>query len=68
MNNLWLTFMQLDVNVRSYRIGLALLFVGLTWSLLGCTVVGAVMVMESVLTSYIAAWVNVSAARVKGAE
>lgn len=62
------SFMSLDINVRSYWIGLVLLFIGLTWSLLGCTVVGAVMVGESVLTSYMAAWVNVADARAKGAE
>jgi len=45
-----------DEHQRNYALGLLLLFVGLTWSLIGLTVVGAVMVVESVITSYLVVW------------
>ena len=43
---------------KIYWLGLILLFVGLTWSeslFRALTVVGAIMVVESVVTSYLAA-------------
>ncbi len=47
-----------DQNQRNYWLGLLLLFCGLTWSLIGLTVVGAVMIVESMLTSYLAGLIN----------
>lgn len=55
----WLESLRtMDQNQRNYWLGLVLLFVGLTWSLIGLTVVGAVMVFESMLTSYMAGLIN----------
>jgi hypothetical protein len=50
-----------DMNMRSYWLGLLLLFVGLAWGVsvaTGLTVVGAVIIGESVLTSYLAQWLK----------
>ena len=48
----------MDQNQRNYWLGLLLLFCGLTWSLIGLTVVGAVMVVDGVLTSYLVVWLS----------
>jgi len=51
----------MDANQRNYWLGLLLLFSGLTWYIsvfLALTVIGAVMIIESVITSYIAALIN----------
>ena len=48
----------MDQHQRNYWLGLLLLFVGLTWSLIGLTVVGAVMVVESTITSYLVVWLS----------
>lgn len=54
-------FNGLEVVERNYWLGLALLFVGLAWGVsiaTGLTVVGGVMIVESVITSYLAGWIN----------
>ena len=56
----FITWLQTqDRNERAYWVGLLLLFCGLTWSAIGLTVVGAVMICESVLTSYLVIWLSV---------
>lgn len=48
-------------NEKAYWIGLFLMFVGLTWSstvFVALTVVGTVMIIESIATSYLAGWIN----------
>ena len=47
------TLRKINPNQRNYWLGLSLLFAGLTWSRIGLTVVGAVLVIESTLTSYL---------------
>jgi hypothetical protein len=47
-----------DRNEKTYWLGLVLLFIGLTWSeslFKALVVVGAIMALESMLTSYLAA-------------
>jgi hypothetical protein len=54
-----LAWLPKDRNEQFYWLGLILLFVGLTWSdslFKALAVVGGVMVAESVLTSYLAAF------------
>lgn len=51
----------MDQNQRNYWLGLMLLFMGLTgWVsiFMALTVIGAAMVLESTITSYLAAWIN----------
>ena len=51
----------IDRNERNFWLGLLLLFVGLSGSasvFAACAVVGAAMAIESVITSYLAAWLN----------
>lgn len=55
------SFRSLERNEKAYWIGLLLLFVGLTWSasvFVALTAAGAVMIVESVFTSYLAGWIN----------
>ena len=50
-----------DRNDLTYWLGLLMLFVGLTWSaslFTALTVVGAIMAVESVITSYMAQWIK----------
>lgn len=52
---------ELDRNERSYLLGLIMLLIGLTYALslfVALTVVGGIMVVESVLTSYLAQWIK----------
>ena len=53
------TLQKIDPNQRNYWFGLSLLFAGLTWSRIGLTVVGAVLVIESTLTSYLVIMLSV---------
>lgn len=41
-----------------YWLGLGLLFVGLEWGVSAATVVGGIMVLESMVTSYLVTWIN----------
>lgn len=55
------SFRAVDPNQRNYWIGLFFLFLGLTWLasiFTAFAVVGAVMTLESMITSYLAAWIN----------
>lgn len=58
MKALWLRIKALDANVRSYWIGIGVLFIGLTWHWNNCIVVGGVLVLDGVITSYLVAWLN----------
>lgn len=53
---------SLDRNEKSYWVGLVMLFIGLTLNVSVATalmVTGAVMALESVITSYLATWLNI---------
>ena len=55
------TWKALERSEQTYWIGLALLFIGLALGVSVATalsVVGAVLAVESVLTSYVAAWIS----------
>ena len=58
----WMTrLLSMEPNQRNYWVGLLMLFLGLTFfaSLaLALVVVGGVMTLESVLTSYLAVWIG----------
>lgn len=52
---------QLDKNERTYWLGMVMLFLGLCFYAsvaLALVIVGGAMAAESVLTSYLAAWMN----------
>ncbi len=54
-------FSSLERSEQTYWIGLVLLFIGLALGVSVATalsVIGAVIVLESVVTSYMAAWSN----------
>lgn len=54
-------FNALERSEKTWWLGLLMLFIGLTWSesiFRALVIVGAVMAIESVITSYLAAWVN----------
>lgn len=57
-----MTFLKsLDRNEKTYWVGLAMLFVGLSLSVsvaTALTVTGAAMALESVATSYLATWLD----------
>jgi len=58
---LWMYLKSLDPNQKTYWLGLLMLFVGLCISnsaALALAVVGGAMAAESVVTSYLAAWIN----------
>jgi hypothetical protein len=58
---------SMDLNARTYWVGLLMLFIGLSWfaSLaLALMVVGGGMAVESVITSYVAARVDVDMASI----
>lgn len=58
---LWLYFKSSDPNQRTYVVGLLMLFVGLCFSYsvpAALVVVGSAIAAESVVTSYLAAWIN----------
>lgn len=51
----------LERSEKNWWLGLLMLFIGLTWSesiYRALVIVGAVLAIESVITSYLAAWVN----------
>ena len=57
---------DVDANQRNYCLGLVLLLVGLSWGVsvaTALTVVGAVLIGESVITSYMAQWIKAIQAR-----
>jgi hypothetical protein len=50
-----------DRNEKTFWMGMLMMFIGLTWwasLFVALAVVGAVMVLESVFTSYLAGWIN----------
>jgi hypothetical protein len=52
---------SLDRNEKTFWMGMLMMFIGLTWwasLFVALIVVGALMVGESVITSYLAAWIN----------
>ena len=51
----------MDPNQRNYWLGLLMLFIGLTWLesiFMALAVVGAAMIIESTITSYMAGLIN----------
>lgn len=61
ITKLRIAFLTADRNERTFWIGLLLIFIGLTWSVsvfMALIVVGAVMIIESVITSYLAQWIK----------
>jgi len=61
VKNLIASLRTMDSNQRNYWIGLLMLFIGLTWLIsvfMALTVAGAVMIIESTLTSYLAGLIN----------
>ena len=58
---LWLYLKSLDTHQKTYWLGLLMLFAG--WSFVcsvavALVVVGGLIALESVLTSYLVAWIN----------
>lgn len=61
MRKIFAAFQALDRNERFYMLGLILMLIGLTYAIslfIAMAVVGGIMVVESVLTSYIAGSLN----------
>ena len=61
MKNSFRRFRSLESYEQTYWLGLLMLFVGLTWSaslFMALIIVGAGMAIESVITSYLAAWLG----------
>ncbi len=61
MKNLFVRLTSIDRNELTYWLGLLLLFIGLAAGVSAATaltVIGAVIVGESVLTSYLAQWIK----------
>jgi len=61
VKNLIASLRTMDSNQRNYWIGLLMFSIGLTWLIsvfMALTVAGAVMIIESTLTSYLAGLIN----------
>jgi len=58
---LWLYLKSLDTHQKTYWLGLLMSFTGLSFTCsvaVALVVVGGLIAVESVLTSYLAAWIN----------
>lgn len=61
MSRLYAALLAMDPNQRNYWLGLLLLFLGLAGYIslsMALLASGAVMIVESTLTSYLAAWIS----------
>lgn len=61
MKRLWEFLQTTDRNESKFWVGLVLLFIGLGWGVsvtTACAAVGAALTVESMLTSYLAGWIN----------
>ena len=59
MKRVWAWWQALERSEKNYWLGLLMLFMGLTWSesiFVALTCTGAVIAIESVLTSYWVGW------------